>query len=117
MNTLPGRSIDFELLALESGLFDMLPPPKPLSGRAVDYHVLNLQSGLFDMLPPPPSLKEMHDSLAPVVEAELRGELPPPAQPRRRTGVETAIGVCAGVALMVLGIGLRHGEAPAPAAA
>lgn len=117
MTAHPGRSIDFEILALESGLFDTLPPPKPLFGRAVDHQVLRLQSGLFDALPPPPPLQMMHDSLAPLVAAELRGEQPAPraaAGPRR---LATMLGACAGVALMALGVGLRHEEPAAAAAA
>ena len=115
MSTHPARPLDFEVLALSSGLFDTLPPPKPLFGRAIDHAVLSLENGLFDTLPPPPSLKQLHDSLAPVVEAELRGEEPLPVRPQRWTA--TMIGACAGIALMGLGLGLRHGEAPAAAAA
>jgi hypothetical protein len=115
MSTPHGHNLDPQILALKGALFDTLPPPKPLKGRAVDHDVLSLDSGLFDTLPPPPPMGMLRDSLAPIVEAEMRGDLPAVEVPVRRFGAAGVIGLAAAVGLMAAGLAVRH-EAPAAAA-
>jgi hypothetical protein len=117
------RSVDFEIFALQSGLFDSLPPPPSRAAfeyprRDVDFEVLGLQSGLFDTLPPPPRSVRL-DSLAPVAAASLAPvvEDPLPPLPVRRLNVARGLGAGAGLALMAAAMLLRPAAAPpAPAA-
>ncbi|MFT3773260.1 MAG: hypothetical protein QM820_48395 [Minicystis sp.] len=118
MGTQTDRTIDFEVLALNSGLFDTLPPPPPRSaleypGRAVDFEVLSLDSGLFDTLPPPS--RPLYDSLSPVVEDESIDEVPEvgprdtvlPPLPVRRYRVAEVTGASVAIGLMALAMMLR----------
>jgi hypothetical protein len=121
-------NIDFEVLALQSGLFDTLPPPPPRSaleypGRAVDFEVLDLDGGIFDAMAPPPRTAILppppvprHDSIAPMIAADPSDDALPPV-PVQRMRVAPIFGAAAAFAMMALAVVLRPaGGAPAAAA-